>query len=354
MKFNSYSTFKDYFSQLYESICIVITTMLVGYSIFVYSQDRDISRIQYQDYHATQKDIYPSISLCFGDVLQAEKLQAYGVNASSYWEFLTTGENSDKKMFDINFHDVSIDLTYYLLGIEMYREGYNSDIEKGSYFLLDNTMNEKQQLTGNVAWSPKFYQDSNPYWGLVKKCLTIDVPFVPSNQTKWITIIMSRSVFLSGKRPYSAKPSKEVFSVDLHYPGQRYRFANTRDSWRGEEPKSDLTNSYGMRFQMSNMEVTHQRNTKNFACRGPSVEEDEDLKSYMIRKTNCIPPYWTKSKKSNTTRCTKNEELRSLYNMDIGDYIVPCRRLTSIAYKYSEYPSTYYDDVLQRKKLETE
>ena len=345
MKLCPHADLKAYFSKSYENICLAITVMLVGYSIFVYVQNRDISRIQYEQYHSTIKDIYPSISLCFGDVLDLRKLEAHGANKTSYWKFLQ-GEDSDKKLFDINFDDVSINLTEFLLGIEMTKEEYNGDTEEESYFLLDNTMQGNMKMKGNTTWKPKIYQDGNPFWGMIQKCLTIDIPFVPSNQMNWITIIMNRSVFLSGKRPSKQITSKEVFSVDIHYPGQRYRFANRRTSWSDEEPTDQGTNTYGMRFEMENMEVIHQRNTRKTVCQDDRTDEDEALKAYMINDIHCRPPYWMNSENSSTTKCSTKDELRRFYKLNIGNYTVPCRRLILTSYKYSEYPSTYYNNIL--------
>ena len=39
--------------------------------------------------------------------------------------------------------------------------------------------------------------------------------------------------------------------------------------------------------------------------------------------------------------------------MKVGNHTNPCRRVTAMAYKYAEYPSDFYNDVLRTKKLET-
>ena len=109
---------KGYFSQFYDCICLISTLLLVGYSIFVYAKNYDISRVNYKEFHSTMKDIYPSISLCFGDTLDPEILKTKGLNKTSYWKFLI-GEESDKNLFDINFDDISVTLEDYLFAILM-------------------------------------------------------------------------------------------------------------------------------------------------------------------------------------------------------------------------------------------
>ena len=349
---NMDSTLRTYLSKFYDYICLASTLVLVVYSIFVYVQNYDISSIHYTEFHSKGKDIYPSISLCFGDTLDLKKLEVYGINKTTYWKFLQ-GEIPDTKMFNISFDDVSIDLAYYLLGIEMYKERPNSEAQEGSYFLLDNTMPEKQQLKGNIRWKPKIYQDANPFWGLIQKCLTVDIPFIPSQLTNWIIIFMSRSAFVGGRRSRYFQRSRDAFSVDFHYPGQRYRFAKRRLSW-SEEPNAQDANSYGMKFLITNMEVMHQRNTRNTVCNDRLYEEDEHLKANMIENINCVPPYWMKNKETNKSICKTKHELRRFYKMEVDDYIIPCRRLTVANIEYSEYPSTYASNVLDTKRLENQ
>ena len=124
MILNTLSAYQIYFVRAYEYICLIVTILLVGYSIFVYVQNHDITKIGNKKYHFTSKDVYPSISICFGDVLDSKKLEARGTNKTSYTSFLQ-GKIWSKLLLDINFEDVTIDLEDYLLAIEIYKEGYN-------------------------------------------------------------------------------------------------------------------------------------------------------------------------------------------------------------------------------------
>ena len=84
MKYCSLQAFKKYTLNVYKNICLILTMALVGYSISLYLQDRDISRVSHVKFHSRPKDIYPSISLCFGDILEKEKLEARGINKTLY------------------------------------------------------------------------------------------------------------------------------------------------------------------------------------------------------------------------------------------------------------------------------
>jgi len=65
-----------------------VAIMLVVWQILVYVENNDISRVEYEKFHSDEADTYPSISLCFGNVLLEERLNDYGVNKSYYLNFL--------------------------------------------------------------------------------------------------------------------------------------------------------------------------------------------------------------------------------------------------------------------------
>ena len=213
------------------------------------------------------------------------------------------------------------------------------------------TVHANAKLEGNTRWRPKTYQDNTPQWGCIKKCITVDIPFVLHERISAAVIIMSKSIFQNGKRPSVVK-HMDGFSVYMHYPGQRYRFDHSKTSFPIVEPNGEGTGSYGMRFQITNMEVLHQRNTQKTPCHEETIEEDASLKTHMVQQINCLPPYWTQSENSNTSECTTKDELRKFYNMDVENYMAPCRRLSLVSYDYSEYPSTGFDGMFQRNVFE--
>ena len=350
MNIFSPSTFNRYSVNAYESICWLATTILVGSSIFVYLQNCDISRYSEQKFHSTPKDVYPSISICFGDILDIEKLRPRGINETSYWRFLK-GNEANETFLEIDFDEVTIDLEYYLLAIEMYKEGYNHDPLDESYLLFNNIQHPDGRSQSPPKWKPKFYQDSTPFWGMIQKCLTLDTPMLPQQTLTWITMVMSKSVFQGGKRPGHPRVANNIFSVALHYHGQRYRFAQEKHHWDENEPQGEKLKSYGMIFRINEMAVIQQRSTRKNPCIENTIEEDETLKANIIGKMNCTPPYWAKSHAGNKSRCTAQDEIHEFYKFDIAKYVVPCRRLNHINYEYSETIDYYYDDLLQTESL---
>ena len=346
----SLQTIKKYTVKVYEYICWVLTACLVGYSISVYIQDHDITRTSNVKFHSSPKDIYPSISLCFGDILDKKKLEAQGINKTLYSRFLT-GEHWNKSYLDVDFGDVSIDLEKYLLAIAIYKEGYNVDVVQENSFLFDNTMLQAEKQEDGPTWRPNFYSDAKPFSGLIQKCMSFDIPIHTKQTFTWMIIAMSKSVFRNGKRPATYGYEKEFFSVDIHYPRQRYRYAQMKTEWPTEEPQDKFVKSYGMGFRINDMEVMDQRNTRRTPCIENSIEDDPALKAALIGVMNCTPPYWIQAHDIIGSKCSAQEEIRKFYMFDIGTYAFPCRRLNHINFDYSEYPDAYIDNRLNTKSL---
>ena len=292
MESDSSGLFFKFGVRIFHNICFAVTIVLVVWQILVYVENNDISRVAYEKFHSDEVDIYPSLSLCFGDILLQGKLDNHEVNKSYYLDFLK-GLVWNEKLLEINYSDVSINLEDHLLGIEMYQEKFNGDIETETYHLFDNTRNLSSRTLESTQWKPDFTQNSSPFYGLIQKCLTVDVPYTPNKRLSWITIIMSKSVFASGRRPFNMRESSDMFSVDIHYPNQRLRYSKTKRDWNAEEPNATDMSSYGMKFYVFGLEVMNKRNTRRTPCNEDRTIDDHKIRQRMITDIGCIPPYWT-------------------------------------------------------------
>ena len=332
------------FMQVYHYTCIALSLALVIFVLYTYLQNTDISRVEYVKFQSTDQRFYPSFSLCFGDILLSRKLVNYGVNESHYLKFLR-GKVWEPRLMDINYHDVSINLEDYLLGIEMYEENFNGEIVSDNNYLYDKTN------TSSSQWKPNFYQDSSPAFGLIQKCLTVDIPYQLDKRLSWITAVMNRTIFTNGTRPFNTREATDMFSVNIHHPGQRYRYSKAKRDWNAEEPSqqpNDQPTSYGMKFYIFSMEVMKKRNKRQQRCNDNMDEKDDQvIKTEMMKNFSCTPPYWTTPESGKLSNCSSQKQLQNFHEMSIKSSLVPCRRMTQVTYLYSEYASDYYYKKLQ-------
>ena len=132
----------------YHSICLLTTIVLISWCIYLYSLNEDVSRVDYHLFHDKSKHIYPSVSLCFGNVFKEDILKTYGLSQNLYDLFLK-GEYFFEPMLSVNYKNVTIDPEEFLLGIE-FSQGLVSGgkIQNHTYW-YDNTDRKQSKL-----WKP--------------------------------------------------------------------------------------------------------------------------------------------------------------------------------------------------------
>jgi hypothetical protein len=97
-----------------------------------YYRHEDTSNVDYQWYHQEEKDIYPTISICFYGVpfvFSSDKLKKINTNfdADLYSKFLQ-GKYWDEEMLKVNYDNVSLE---FLDHIEMIRIARNDGTAQG-------------------------------------------------------------------------------------------------------------------------------------------------------------------------------------------------------------------------------
>ena len=220
----------------YHGICLLATLLLVSWCIHLYQLDEDVSKIKYEKFHENSDKVYPSISMCFGNIFIPEKLKYFGVNISAYKKFLK-GHCFSEDVLNVPYDNVTIDPSDFLLGIKMSQEDRtNGSPSRRHRYWYDHTKNISNslrwipQMKKNI-WKPSFYVDEFDTWvGLLCKCLTVHVPFIHKEHFSWIAVVMKKSIFPGGKRPMSAS-SGGVFIVSFGYPNQRIRYSTKITTW---------------------------------------------------------------------------------------------------------------------------
>ena len=249
-----------YVGYFYHCICVLATVILISWSIYLYHLNDDVAKIDYKTFHGNKDQIYPSVSLCFGNIFIDEKLRKYGVDQDSYLKFLK-GEIFSQTMLSINYRNVTTDLEEFLLGILFEQELDYGEVNPNQTYWYDNTKDSQVK-----SWRPHYYVDHfNPYYGTIYKCLAVDVPYIPNEHFNWISVVMKKSVFHNNIRPYAISSNLQstgFFSVQISYPNQRLRYSTEKHTWN----VLTMNGSYGTRFNIHGMEVMRRRNKAREPC----------------------------------------------------------------------------------------
>ena len=114
----------------FHFMCIFSTSGLLFYCSYKYIQNESTSLVDYRVYHQSEKDIYPSLSLCFQGmgIYDADKLnKIYGIKETrEYIEFMQ-GRVWKEDLLDVTYDDVTIDLKDYIENISLTVNSYFTD-----------------------------------------------------------------------------------------------------------------------------------------------------------------------------------------------------------------------------------
>ena len=117
----------NYVGYAYQCLCVLATVVLSSFCIHLYYLNEDVARVDYRQFDDNRNHIYPSISLCFGNIFVEEKLEGHGVNQSIYLKFLK-GEFFVQPMLSINYRNVTIDPESFLHAVEFQQDFDNGEL----------------------------------------------------------------------------------------------------------------------------------------------------------------------------------------------------------------------------------
>ena len=107
-----------------------------------------------------------------------------------------------------------------------------------------------------------------------------------------------------------------------------------------------LNKSYGMKFQVTGIDVIKTRNKKSRPCDEEWREYDKKVRRYMVASVGCVPPYWKSLyPDENLQICNDSNSMKKIY-VDSGwnHHTDPCRRMARFTTSYWEYPTTLHDN----------
>ena len=303
---------RKYCQWAFQLVCILVTLSLQIYCLFRYFLDEDLSSVQYTPFHIHKDAMYPSFSFCFLPPFLENKSKMYedDINITTYSQFLN-GELWDDRMLEIDYDNVTVSMEGHLISSKI-------------RFQDKSVMN----------WKPKtgFYVS---FRSGVRKCFTLDVPYIDQKLIWDIQLFMKNTMFPHGRRP---EPSDNYhFYTYLNYPGQRFTsYSTIKYYWDSRENR---TSSYMMAFEMKNMDVTSHRNKRRKPCFADWRSYDQMIMDDIILSTGCRPPHWDTT--LDVKLCSNASQMRSFVDQPVtskvNSYAPPCQTIERLDYDYREY-----------------
>ena len=303
-------------------LCVFATISMISYWAYKFSLDHDISVITYQKFFEREEDIYPTVSICLQNPFLKQRLAEYGVDHSLYLKYLK-GEYFSEDMLNIDYRNVTIDISRYIKGYKMYlRNGSIIEVEFDSGL----NMKEKRMLI-HVS-----YNGFNDYGRRFRKCFGLDIPKIQGLHT--FRILLSNNIFPNGERP-----TYHDFKAVYHLPNQ-YILAgeNTKYVW----PYRAANESYKTRFQIGEITIVRKRNKQEHRCIESCNAYDNWVMKFTKNDIKCNIPYLQLDKELPV--CKSKEQIkRGMIIEGIAErnnLIKPCKTMENINVQHIESTMT--------------
>ena len=344
--------------------CLVLACYMTTKETLRYFKNNDTSTITYENFATSQKDTYPTFSVCYGQpysFFRNEIVSTFPIFKGA-WIFARVlkglkplDDLPDHKSLDIrNISEnqmkmFSVKLQWLYFGIKFKTEHLKDGLTLNSYDDI------KPQFPFYVS-----YHDPGQI------CFTRKDDFKENVKRIEDTLILHKEHFQRFLRNAAVR-------IFIHYPGQVLRgfdapvFARRFGDLNWE--KSSIN------FKISHVSILRRRPDANAPCNMDLQDDDLQLRIQISEDVGCIPIYWTSImfKSLKLKACNTSEEMKKIWTKlwDISQsqstYLPPCNEMkmavTSNERQYGDsnmlsltfkYMDKNYQEIVNVREFEVE
>ena len=319
-------------SLTFKAICSIAAGFMIGFWIFKYHENEDVSAVEYVSYE-TQTDLaYPVLSVCTFTPFIYQNL---------FW-------NSSA-------HVSANEYNRYIHGLSAFREEYKGIIfDNVTLNLLEHvqevvikTRNEKdvRKLSCNDVKNCSYIKFKINYegtkGGYAIRCVGFEV-----HQERLGAIDLLKVIFKPNLIDMLTKAGKGRFGptvLVLNYPGQIMKSMRTSQQiWKNPHEPSRL-----LLIKVRAMEVLRRRSKTKEPCLADWAHYDDMVLKKHESKLTCSPPYRKSGKPSCTTRRELEDSVYEMEDMTRNYKQEPCKEMSSIVFKAEKYAYASHNESLQ-------
>ena len=310
---------------IFKLLCIATAGFMVGFWVYKFQKNEDISVIEYKAFKDSKEIFYPELTLCFAKPIEDEKWNniSRGLNKMVYLERYLGGRMpANETYYKIPYGDASINFFEYIDNI---RFAWNdksiprlscSNKQKCPFLISFNSFNGFLDPANGKTFS---------------KCFGLAI-----NST-YAHNISSMEIDLNDSEFEKILEQQIIPAMFINYPNQKFRNAVFFELiWHDKNERNANYVIY-----MNSIEVLRRRNKSGKQCI-PNYDYDGVIIAEEIKKVGCRPPYYQFHPDLPT--CTKPEDLNRLAKMKnelSENKIPPCHEMSHASYKfYKEFKSS--------------
>ena len=337
----------------FHLLCILGASAMVGYCIYKFMLNEDMSTTEFNIFSGSDDNIYPTLSLCFS-----------GKGIFDMGTIKNEAKNIKRQLLDKNYginthwEDVLSKLNYKNLSLDPRRMLYHvslSSINETGKVPIYNWRHMKEKLNMSDPFPFKL-----SFTSPIDKCYSFEINSlnVPKLKTNTLaTINLRLNKYFGGLRQFRIdRLEKEKFvkyniqnpihlSVFMTYPNQLIR-SFPMIVLRNMQQRSK---TIIMEVMAQGFEILQRRMTSNHPCSQNWMKDDIEILHRLISKVGCRHKYWFLN--SSVPVCDSQQKFDMLQLPDVKtisytflrEHISPCKEIQSIISTISVRDATQLD-----------
>ena len=299
---------------VFKILCGTTTLFMVGYWVYEFQKNEDVSQVQYITIQEMEEVFYPEMTICIFKPLLIEAFDE-NVDLDEYLDYLYGKREHNNKYSTIRFYNVTINIFDYLQ-------------YPVSLVQRDTTIDENN-CTGKGNCSSILLRNSFSGFvnGKFARCFSIGIS---RNFAKFAQAIILRfkSTLSDVLKNMQNKGLGETVLVS-NYPEQVCRYVNKyRNIWQTASKRY-----MNIVVAIASMEILRRRNKKNDPCIPNWKDYDNVLKRGHVSKVECSTPYLIESSKPICSSAVKMNESRYDVNL-MREKFKPCQGMSNVEIDY--------------------
>ena len=319
---------------IFRFVCILAALCLITKGLIKYWKNDDLSQVDYRRFHASEKDIYPSLTICLHGLLifVPSKLKTIGtgINEKTYSSFLM-GKHWDERMVEIDYDNVTVNIEDHIIFAALQYPGKVMRIRNCSKEMNSPACN-KEYLS---APSYVSYRDFS------MKCFTFEIPFKKGIITSAMELVINSNLFSTLGRAYKGFFIPDNIGLFFHYPKQLFR-ALSNDQYT-RFPNTSIYH----RIDIEDMTAIERRIDANTECSEDWDLDDDKIMTRIVDEIGCEPLQWkTKSKLGSCSTEKDWKKFNVLTHSPIAGLLIrgdmlendmfPCREILKVTFSQLE------------------
>ena len=315
----------------FKLICWIAALFMVGFWIYKFHENEDVTAIKYLLYENHIEIGYPEMSICIMMPFIYENLSlnsSINVSANEYNSYLTGRSTFREDYRIIPFNNVTLNLLENVQKVVLYRKNQKDSHEVSCEALQDCLY---------VKFRSNFNGTSE---GTTVRCFGFEIDRKNSGTVASFTVI-----FKPNLNELLRKVSKNYMgqtALLFNYPGQLLKRSAT--NWH---PIRKIPNAIAIK--VSAIEILRRRDKHRYPCLADYADFDNLVMKEHDETAKCRTPYQTSNKHLCTT-ITGMENAKYNFDEMCSEYDKePCEEMSSIVFAVEELQTTDYPKSLQLK-----